>query len=159
MQYWSTYLNSERSSESIKRPEVVDFAMRGQLNAILATPKSPRFETAACDGVDIEVFYSEDPAIIAQAKGYCLACPLLQECSSWALDYVNHGIMGGLTPKERFLKRGGKDAIELDDIQMLQEQYKFIMGQPASKVAMQFEVETRTVIRWRNILRPYALAA
>ena len=67
--------------------------------------------------------------------------------------------MGGMTPKERFIKRGGKDAIELDDIQMLKEQFKFIMSQPASKVALHFEVDTRTVIRWRNILRPYALAA
>ncbi len=159
MQYWSTYLDSERSSENIKRPEIVEFALRGQLNAILDTPRTPRFENAACDGVDIDVFYSDAPADIAKAKSFCAECPLLQECSTWAVNYVNFGLMGGMTPKERFIKRGGKDAIELDDIQMLKEQFKFIMSQPASKVALHFEVETRTVIRWRNILRPYALAA
>lgn len=143
----------------MKRPEVVDYAMRGQLSTILATPMPPSFESAACAGVDIDVFYSDDPAIIAKAKSFCNQCPLLQTCSKWALDYVNFGIMGGLTPRERFLKRGGKPAIELDDIQKLQVQYKFIMGQPASKVAEHFEVEPRTVIRWRSILRPYALAA
>lgn len=159
MQYWSTYLNPERSSENIKRPEIVEFAMRGKLNAILETPRSPRFENAACDGADIDLFYSDASADIAMAKSFCAECPLLKKCSAWAVDYVNFGLMGGMTPKERFIKRGGKDAIELDDIQMLKEQFKFVMSQPASEVALHFEVDTRTVIRWRNILRPYALAA
>lgn len=133
--------------------------MRGKLDAILKMPSTPRFENAACDGVDIDVFYSDASADIAKAKSFCAECPLLKECSAWAVNYVNFGLMGGMTPKERFIKRGGKDAIELDDIQMLKEQFKFIMSQPASKVALHFEVDTRTVIRWRNILRPYALAA
>ena len=105
------------------------------------------------------MFYSDDAAGIVAAKSYCAQCPIAQECATWGINHVNFGILGGLTADERFVIRGGFDAIEIDEIRGLHAEFKFVMGSSAAEVAIHYGAESRTVIRWRNILRPYALAA
>jgi hypothetical protein len=143
----------------MKRPRIVDIALSGDLDFVLQPAKAPDYRLGACEGADTDLFFSDEPAFINEAKAYCGGCPIARVCASWAITYVNYGVQGGLTAKERFLIRGGKEAIELDELRDLQQQYKFIMERPATEVASQHGVEVRTVVRWRNLLRGYELAA
>lgn len=57
------------------------------------------FDKALCKGSDSSLYYdgfysldkNQKQAIIAK----CEACPVLQECYTWAVDNKEHGIWGG----------------------------------------------------------------
>lgn len=58
--------------------------------------------SAACRGVDVEVFFPDSPSGYAPAKEVCGGCPVADECLDEALGgQVEHGVWGGLTPAER----------------------------------------------------------
>ena len=59
-------------------------------------------QSAACRGVDPEIFYpaSEEEAVVA--KGFCAACPVRQACLEFALaSRERDGVWGGATEKDR----------------------------------------------------------
>lgn len=57
---------------------------------------------AACQGVDIDLFFDEDRTI--EARRLCLSCPVRSSCLSAAQDRAEPcGIWGGLTATEREL--------------------------------------------------------
>jgi WhiB family redox-sensing transcriptional regulator len=64
---------------------------------------------AACGGLDVEIFYHPDGerghrknARITQAKKICRACPVLNDCATWALTTLEpYGIWGGMSEDER----------------------------------------------------------
>jgi WhiB family redox-sensing transcriptional regulator len=59
---------------------------------------------AACNGYDLDDFFTEAKAGIAWAKRVCGLCPVREECLAEALraEYGSrYGIYGGLTPDER----------------------------------------------------------
>lgn len=71
-------------------------------------------ELAACAGMGTELFYppeiterkrrgiTGERERVELAKRTCLSCPVIQECLSYALEiHDEHGILGGLTPRER----------------------------------------------------------
>lgn len=64
----------------------------------------PRWESrAACNGADANLFFperGESKARVAEAKAICARCPVKDECLAEGL-YLEHGIWGGLTGKER----------------------------------------------------------
>ncbi len=62
--------------------EAVDFMWFG--------PETP------CQAVDPEMFFSDDPAVIEQAKVLCHGCALRVECLAGAHDRGEpHGVWGG----------------------------------------------------------------
>ncbi|MFZ0493984.1 MAG: WhiB family transcriptional regulator [Acidimicrobiia bacterium] len=57
---------------------------------------------AACRGMDPSIFFplNEDDAL--EAVAVCRACPVRDECLSWALDTRERfGVWGGTTEKQR----------------------------------------------------------
>jgi len=59
-------------------------------------------QSAACRGVDPEIFYpaSEEEAVVA--KAVCAACPVRQACLEFALvSRERDGVWGGATEKDR----------------------------------------------------------
>jgi len=59
---------------------------------------------AACRGMDLIIFFSDDDAKEAAlaVREICGHCPVLDECLNWALkNKVTHGVWGGKTPLQR----------------------------------------------------------
>lgn len=65
----------------------------------------PDFTTAAAcaaPGVDPELFHSDEPRDVTEAKAICEACPGRRECAQWAMSQdVRHGVWGGMTLRDR----------------------------------------------------------
>ena len=63
-------------------------------------------ERAACRDIPKTVFFPEGgTAAYRQAKSICAACPVTDECLSYALRTHQHeGCWGGLAPDERYRK-------------------------------------------------------
>lgn len=144
----------ERKPDSLPTPVPIKLAKKGQLQAVLVRSAYPSFkEAAACFGAHTELFYSEDAGDIREAKSYCTACPVVKQCADWALKHEDFGTFGGLTEKERFMLRGGKPALNPQDIDAFRAEMKFILQSPAREVAKRYQVDTRTVVRWRKSLK------
>ena len=142
------------------RPLAVKYAKTGQLATILAGSPTPNFgRLAACDGEDPELFFAEAPALIAEAKAICNVCPVLEQCAKWGLESVNFGILGGMTEKERFMKRGAKDAPDFSHAEQVRTEIRYIFESSSATVAIRYGVDARTVARWRQVLSPYRKAA
>jgi hypothetical protein len=58
-------------------------------------------EDQACDGMDSELFYSEEPADIELAKAVCARCPVRWRCLAAGLEGDEYGVWGGLSRTER----------------------------------------------------------
>lgn len=143
----------------MKRPVVIDLAVKGLLAQFKAIPSQLELTQAVCVNADSEIFFSEDTSEIALAKSICGECPIATQCAEWAAKNAEYGVFGGLTPEERQQKFGFEiinTELSPDEIQ---RQENFILSQPASKVAELFGVDTRTVMRWRKLLNSYTLAA
>jgi WhiB family transcriptional regulator, redox-sensing transcriptional regulator len=72
-----------------------------ELLTVAAAPR-PWARSAACAGLDPELFFPQrgEPADVAIAV--CAACPVRQECLDHALEHgEHHGIWGGTSAKER----------------------------------------------------------
>jgi WhiB family redox-sensing transcriptional regulator len=70
-------------------------------------------ERAACRNEDPELWFptgTDGPALlqIVEAKAVCVACPVVTQCLTYALQHgLDDGIWAGLTPEERReLRRG-----------------------------------------------------
>lgn len=62
----------------------------------------PWADDALCAQTDPEAFYPEQGGSSRDAKRVCLACPLRDDCLTYALAHgERHGIWGGLTAHER----------------------------------------------------------
>ena len=138
-----------------KTPISIHLAKNGQLENMLNNLDFPNFGSeAACAGLDTQLFYSERIKDIAVAKAVCSRCPFATQCATWAVQHEEFGVFGGLSANERKLMRGGQPAIDTQFATKLRSEIKFIFDASAKEVALRFGVETRTVVRWRNILRP-----
>lgn len=59
-------------------------------------------DEAACQGADIDLFFSLDDHDQRQALEYCKGCPVQQECLRDAISHGEmYGIWGGMTESER----------------------------------------------------------
>jgi len=62
-------------------------------------------DTPACNGIDVEVFFTEDKggnyAHLDYVKKICKTCPVRVECFDYAMDTLVHGIWAGTTKEER----------------------------------------------------------
>lgn len=59
-------------------------------------------QSAACRGVDAEIFYPASEEDADTAKAVCGECGVVQPCLEYALSYRERdGVWGGATEKER----------------------------------------------------------
>lgn len=66
--------------------------------------------SALCAQVDPELFFPEKGGSPAAAKAVCAECPVTALCLATFGPLVDHGVIGGLTAKERRLLRQDDDA-------------------------------------------------
>jgi WhiB family redox-sensing transcriptional regulator len=67
-------------------------------------PTPPDFwqERAACFGVEPDVFFPISEEEAGPALAFCGACPIREECLSWALkNGERYGVWGGTTEQQR----------------------------------------------------------
>jgi predicted RecB family nuclease len=137
-----------------KRPEIIDLALAGQLGVLLQASTTPDFSKSRCAGMPVNLFFNESKTAVAKAKEICSTCPIMNQCAEWAASNAEDGIFGGLTAKERKVKFAGKDIQTTTSRHDLAKQLDFVMTASAREVALRYAVEMRTVVRWRNVLRP-----
>ena len=59
-------------------------------------------QSAACQGIDPDVFYPADDDPADDAKAICNVCPVRTPCLEWALaTREKEGVWGGATERER----------------------------------------------------------
>lgn len=59
-------------------------------------------EDAACQGVDVDIFFSLDEDDQRQALELCRSCPVQQDCLRYALEHNElYGIWGGMKESDR----------------------------------------------------------
>ena len=138
-----------------KRPEIVKFASKNNLEALTDFVNTPNWtgEEACLAVEDLDFFFSEFALDIALAKDICAECPMIAACRDYAMKHENHGVWGGLSADDRFKLRGNREAYETHEIAQLIKEKDFILHRPADLVAETYEVDTRTVARWRNTIR------
>jgi hypothetical protein len=138
-----------------KRPDIIKFASKNSLNELNDFQNLPNYNgDEACMTVeDLDFFFSEFPLDIALAKDICIECPMMVACRDYAIKHENYGVWGGLSAKERHAIRGNREALETHEIAQLLSEAKYILNTPAEEVANTYDVDTRTVARWRNTIR------
>jgi hypothetical protein len=138
-----------------KRPEIVKFASKNNLEVLTDFVNLPKWKgNEACLIVeDLDFFFSEFPLDIALAKDICAECPMIEACRAYAMKHENNGVWGGLSADDRFKLRGNKEAVETHEIAELIREKDFILLKSADLVAETYEVDTRTVARWRGTIR------
>jgi WhiB family redox-sensing transcriptional regulator len=138
-----------------KRPEIIKFASKNSLEALNDFVNLPNWtgEEACLIVEDLDFFYSEFALDIALAKDICAECPMIAACREYALKHENNGVWGGLSAKERKELRGNKEAVETHEIAELIREKDFILLKSADVVAETYDVDTRTVARWRGTIR------
>ena len=66
------------------------------------------YDDAACKGLDVELFYAEEPGLTSQALRVCAACPVRTACREAAMtDREAFGVWGGTleTHRRRIFRR------------------------------------------------------
>jgi WhiB family redox-sensing transcriptional regulator len=59
-------------------------------------------ESAACHGIDPDVFFPTSEEEAGPALAYCAACGIRELCLAWALkNGERYGVWGGLTEQQR----------------------------------------------------------
>jgi hypothetical protein len=137
-----------------KRPEIVKFASKNSLEVLTDFVNLPKVTgQEACLETEPDLFFSDFALDIALAKDICAECPLIEACRAYALKHENAGVWGGLSADERFALRGNREAYETHEIADLIREKDFILLKSADLVAETYEVDTRTVARWRGMIR------
>ena len=68
-------------------------------------------DDALCAQIDTEIFFPENGTNGTEAKQICAACPVIQECLTYALDHPElTGIWGGQSRRERQTLRRERSA-------------------------------------------------
>jgi WhiB family redox-sensing transcriptional regulator len=67
---------------------------------------------AACKGEPVAVWFATAGHGVRVAKRICGTCPVRLDCLEWAVtEQINHGILGGRTPRERRILRRGHTSL------------------------------------------------
>lgn len=144
-----------------------------------AVPAGAWVARGACTG-KASVF--DDTARRREALAICATCPVLRECSVWALHNAVDGVAGGLTPDERTQWRSANGIAEpvvyADDFLAPEDvardtgtrlnRSEAILtavarwtdeGETARQIGERLGVTRRSVVRYRNVCRERALIA
>ena len=143
-----------------KQPTLISWARKGDLSILDLIVSLPEFfREADCSADTADLFFAEDLGSIAKAKQVCASCPILSQCASWALQNEVDGIYGGMTTGEREALQKHRKMVSLEAVREMQEQRSIIMLEPLRVVADKFDIDERTVSRWRNLIKSAELKA
>ena len=106
-------------------------------------------EGALCDEETAELFFSENPREVAQARQICMQCPVRVKCLEYGLTFQNEGILGGHTESERLKMSKGKQ-LDLSLVNQATEMRRDLFGISPSEFAKRYCMSERTVMRLRK---------
>ena len=136
-----------------KRPEVIQLAIQGKLELLDRALETPAFfADANCKNADATLFFAESNSKIARAKAICAECPIKIMCLNWAVRNAEEGIYGATTPCERKKLRKGAEIVDISTIRIMQEQRDLILTSSLDQAVSHFNVNVRTIHRWRQML-------
>lgn len=137
------------------RPEIIALAVQGLLGELSFRPADTEFMNHGnCrSSQNPDIFFSEDAAGIRQAKMICATCPVRSKCFEYGQS-EEFGIFGGLTPAERKSYKIQPQPQRLPLIDLV-AQKRFIEKASVTQVSRRYQVQPRTVQRWRKILKNY----
>jgi hypothetical protein len=72
---------------------------------------------------------------------------------------AEYGIFGGLTGDERARSGGSRSLEATITVAELRREHDFVMNASSAEVSLRYQVDARTVVRWRNILRTTSIAS
>lgn len=120
-----------------------------ELLANLDLPKVISQESA-CSPSTTDLFYSEEPNEIAQAKAICATCPVRAECLTWAVPNEDYGVWGGLDEVERRQLRAGAQLLSIEERRRIKEfRADLLSSKRAEEVAEVWHLTPRTIFRLR----------
>ena len=136
------------------RPLVMTLILEDSL-AQLANKLSSALELSGgnCQPEDSDLFFSEVPREVASAKGICATCPIKKQCLQVALESGEFGVWGGTTYAEREPTIAQLGISDLPSLAEAETELRKIMFAEASELATNYQVERRTVQRWRKTIR------
>jgi WhiB family redox-sensing transcriptional regulator len=141
-----------------KQPKLIALAVSGELKNMLTEVEFPNLgPDTACLTTNPDLFFGETKKEIAAAKAVCSGCPVMEKCAKWAVPNEEFGVFGGLSANERTLLRGNRPPANPVEVEHLREQLQMFATLSANELHLRLGVATRTVIRWRNILRQQGL--
>jgi len=109
------------------------------------------FSEASCVGEDPQIFDGETVSAIVKAKQICNGCPIRDECARWAMQTQDFGVWGSLTPNERSKKAKGMKVVNITELRLLDDELKKLASDSTiAELALEFNVTTRTIHRWRK---------
>lgn len=53
----------------------------------------------------VAIFYPQRGESNSEAKAICSECPAIEACREWGIRHEHHGVFGGLSERERRLRR------------------------------------------------------
>lgn len=71
------------------------------LTARIRAARPAWMSSAACRGHDVNIFHPTRGQSSDPAKQVCTSCPVLAQCRTWGLGQPDHGVIGGLSGKQR----------------------------------------------------------
>jgi len=105
------------------------------------------------------LFFSDIPGDADRALALCSGCPIQKQCLEIALQNNEEGIWGGTTHAERLLLVPSPLSQKLPNLDEAKAELKKIMESNAADLAHDYQVEKRTVHRWRSAIRENPMAS
>ena len=136
------------------RPLVIALVLQNRLSELLEETRvlNP-YKNAACAETETDLFFSDEPAEIQKALAICERCPVRAKCLADALEREEYGIWGGTTEAERDQMLASDRSLVLPKLDAVSDELRKIMTGDVSSVAVKYQVELRTVHRWRTSIR------
>ena len=116
-------------------------------------------DNAACGPDTADLFFSEDPTEMAQAREICMGCPVRQMCLEFSLWLNEDGIAGGLTPAERLKMRNGEPVFSFEDVNEAIRIQRDIKVLNACDFSFKYDITERTYYRWKEELDRQSLVS
>jgi len=143
------------------RPIAITLILQNRLGELTSALKPARdYSTGACSGANTEIFFSDETKEINQALEICNSCPIRLLCLEDALESEEYGIWGGTTESmrqkikaDRSPKRSNQVRTQLPDLEEVAYEVKGILSHPVSMLCREYQVEPRTIFRWREDIR------
>ena len=136
------------------RPISIDVVLADLIEALPITAIGvDTFNGAACVGVDPDLFFSDIKAEIIAAKEVCFSCPIRVSCLEGALARGDYGVWGGTTDQQRAQMRDRGAKLPLPGKDQVAAELNRILYTDPVEVAREFQVNDRTVTRWRAVIR------
>ena len=115
--------------------------------------------SAACNPINAELFFSDVPAEMAQAREICMSCPVRQICLDYYTVIENEGIAGGLTAAERRKASRNTVVYSLDDVNEALDIQRDMERLSAAVFSKRYNITERTYYRWKRDLEGQELAS